>query len=95
MKGQSLTSGRRREIEKITKAKKAAAAGRLLLGEIKSWPDFLESDLTDLSSLLLSAPHITTIWQNILRLARFVLRALSAVRKQGQTQEKAGQPAWT
>ena len=51
MKRQSFTSGRRREVEKITKANKAAAVGRLLLGEVRSWQDFLKPDLTDLSSL--------------------------------------------
>ncbi|MEX0999707.1 MAG: hypothetical protein WD000_07085 [Thermodesulfobacteriota bacterium] len=43
--------GRDKEVAKIRKANRASAVGRLFLGEIKSWHDFIESDTTNLDSL--------------------------------------------
>jgi hypothetical protein len=45
------TSGRVREVARIRQANKACAAGRLLLGEVRSWEEFLEADTLDLASL--------------------------------------------
>jgi hypothetical protein len=45
------SSGRDREVARIRQANKACAAGRLLLGEIRSWQEFLEAETLDLASL--------------------------------------------
>ena len=45
------TKGRDKEASLIRDANVASAAGRLLLGEISSWNDFLEPDLIDYASL--------------------------------------------
>jgi hypothetical protein len=45
------SSGRVREVARIRQANRACAAGRLLLGEIRSWQEFLEADTLDLASL--------------------------------------------
>lgn len=45
------TKGRDKEAGLIRDANVASAAGRLLLGEISSWNDFLEPDLIDYASL--------------------------------------------
>jgi hypothetical protein len=45
------SSGRDREVARIRRANKASAVGRLLLGEIRSWQEFLEAETFDLASL--------------------------------------------
>lgn len=44
-------SGREREAKKIRQANHAAAVGRLMLGELKSWQEFLRADIDDLENL--------------------------------------------
>jgi len=44
-------SGREREAKLIQRANRAAAVGRLMLGELESWDQFLEPDTIDLVSL--------------------------------------------
>jgi hypothetical protein len=44
-------SGRRREAELIRTANRAAAVGRLMLGEIHDWNEFLQADILELESL--------------------------------------------
>lgn len=44
-------SGREREAKLIRQANRAAAVGRLMLGELRSWHEFLEADLIDLKNL--------------------------------------------
>lgn len=44
-------SGRAREAARIRRANRACAAGRLLLGEVRSWSEFLEPDTVDLEAL--------------------------------------------
>ncbi|MBT3322260.1 MAG: hypothetical protein HN392_08235 [Anaerolineae bacterium] len=44
-------SGREREANLIRRANRAAAVGRLMLGEFYSWNQFLEADSVDLVSL--------------------------------------------
>ena len=46
-----METGRDREIKLIRNANKAAAVGRLMLGEIKSWQEFLEVETFDLKSI--------------------------------------------
>ena len=45
------TKGRDREASIIRNANLACAAGRLLLGEIATWEEFLEPETVDYSSL--------------------------------------------
>jgi hypothetical protein len=47
----TLVSGREREARKIRQANRAAAVGRLLLGEFNDWHDFLQADVVDLENL--------------------------------------------
>ena len=44
-------SGRQREAALIQQANRAAAVGRLLLGELQDWSEFLEPDVSDLANL--------------------------------------------
>ena len=44
-------SGREREAEQIRRANRAAAVGRLMLGELRTWQEFLEADTVDLVQL--------------------------------------------
>jgi len=44
-------NGRRREVRRIRQANRAAAVGRLLLGDIRDWQEFLEADTIDLEAL--------------------------------------------
>lgn len=44
-------SGREREAKMIRQANRAAAVGRLMLGEFNSWQEFLEADVLDLENL--------------------------------------------
>ncbi|MFY9573241.1 MAG: hypothetical protein WAV20_17725, partial [Blastocatellia bacterium] len=44
-------SGRQREATLIRQANRAAAVGRLLLGELRDWSEFLEPEVVDLASL--------------------------------------------
>jgi len=46
-----LPSGREREAQLIRRANRAAAVGRLMLGELHTWHQFLEADTVDLVSL--------------------------------------------
>lgn len=43
-------SGRERDIVILRRTQRAAAAGRLLLGELKSWQDFLQPEMTEYNS---------------------------------------------
>lgn len=47
----NLVSGRDREVSRIRQANRAATVGRLMLGKIHQWEDFLEADQTDLRTL--------------------------------------------
>jgi hypothetical protein len=47
----STLSGRDKEALRIKQANRAAAVGRLMLGLIKDWHEFLEADTADLASL--------------------------------------------
>jgi len=47
----SVISGREREARRIRRANRAAAVGRLMLGEFHSWYDFLQADVIDLENL--------------------------------------------
>lgn len=49
--GVSLTNGRSREVVRIREANRAAAVGKLLLGQLKNWQEFLEIDAIDLESM--------------------------------------------
>jgi hypothetical protein len=49
----SLISGREREARQIRQANRAAAVGRLMLGEFDNWHAFLQADAIDLENL----PH--------------------------------------
>lgn len=42
--------GRERDIVILRRTQRAAAAGRLLLGELKSWQDFIQPEMTEYSS---------------------------------------------
>jgi len=44
-------SGRQREAKIIRRANRAAAVGRLMLGEFDNWQDFLQADVDDLENL--------------------------------------------
>ena len=44
-------SGREKEAAVIRQANRAATVGRLLLGELRDWSEFLEADVADLQSL--------------------------------------------
>lgn len=44
-------AGRQREATLIRQANRAAAVGRLLLGEVRDWNDFLEPEVADLDNL--------------------------------------------
>ena len=44
-------SGREKEAALIRQATRAATVGRLLLGELRDWSEFLEADLADLHNL--------------------------------------------
>lgn len=44
-------TGREREAEIIRQANRAAAVGRLMLGELNPWQEFLQADVTDLEGL--------------------------------------------
>lgn len=46
-----LSSGREREAKLIHQANRAAAVGRLMLGELNTWQQFLKADTIDLISL--------------------------------------------
>jgi hypothetical protein len=46
-----ILSGREREAKAIRQANRAAAVGRLMLGEFNSWQDFLQADIVDLENL--------------------------------------------
>jgi hypothetical protein len=46
-----MLTGREREAKLIKQANRAAAVGRLLLGETKNWHEFLEADIVDLENL--------------------------------------------
>lgn len=46
-----MKTGRDQEVKLIQNANKAAAVGRLMLGEINSWQEFLDTETVDLSSL--------------------------------------------
>ena len=43
--------GREREANRIKQANRAAAVGRLMLGQINNWKEFLEVDTIDLENL--------------------------------------------
>ena len=47
----SLTSGREREANRIRRANRAAAVGRLMLGQFNDWHTFLQADIIDLEKL--------------------------------------------
>ncbi|MFN8459315.1 MAG: hypothetical protein U0401_32465, partial [Anaerolineae bacterium] len=47
----SLYSGREREVKQIRQANRAAAVGRLMLGEFDSWHTFLQADAIALENL--------------------------------------------
>jgi hypothetical protein len=51
MKANVGSLGRTREVARIRQANRASAAGRLLLGTIRSWAEFLEADTLDLAGL--------------------------------------------
>ena len=44
-------SGRKREANRIRRANRAAAVGRLMLGEFDNWSDFLQADVMELENL--------------------------------------------
>ena len=44
-------TGRQREATLIRQANRASAMGRLMLGELKDWQQFIDADQMDLSSL--------------------------------------------
>lgn len=44
-------SGRKKEANLIRRANRAAAVGRLMLGEFNTWQEFLKAEITDLESL--------------------------------------------
>ena len=46
-----ISSGRQRDAQRIREANRAAAVGRLLLGEIRNWQEFFDADTTDLEGL--------------------------------------------
>jgi hypothetical protein len=46
-----LMNGRSREVIRIREANRAAAVGKLLLGQLKNWQEFLEIDAIDLESM--------------------------------------------
>lgn len=46
-----ISSGRKKEARLIRKANRAAAVGRLMLGAIRNWQEFLEADTLDLEDL--------------------------------------------
>lgn len=46
-----VQKGRKAEIARIRKANRAAAVGRLMLGDFSDWHEFLEADTEDLESL--------------------------------------------
>jgi len=46
-----MEKGRDREVKLIRKANRAAAVGRLMLGELSTWQEFLEADTVDLKKL--------------------------------------------
>jgi len=46
-----ISKGREREIKKIRQANRAAAVGKLMLGEINSWQEFLEADRQNLENI--------------------------------------------
>lgn len=46
-----IVSGREREANAIRQANRAAAVGRLMLGEFDDWQDFLQADIIDLEKL--------------------------------------------
>ena len=46
-----METNRDREVKLIRKANRAAAVGRLMLGEIGTWQEFLEADIIDLKKL--------------------------------------------
>lgn len=47
----SVRSGREREARRIRTANRAAAVGRLMLGEFNDWHEFLQADVLDLENL--------------------------------------------
>ncbi|MFH1057942.1 MAG: hypothetical protein V1797_04570 [Pseudomonadota bacterium] len=44
-------NGRKRETQMIRRANRMSAVGRLMLGELKSWREFLDADVIDLESM--------------------------------------------
>lgn len=47
----SLNTGRKKDANRIRRANRAAAVGRLMLGELNSWHSFLEADAIDLEAM--------------------------------------------
>ena len=46
-----ISTGRQRDAQLIRQANRAAAVGRLFLGEIRNWQEFLDADTVDLEGL--------------------------------------------
>ncbi|MFO7899458.1 MAG: hypothetical protein R6V58_10425, partial [Planctomycetota bacterium] len=46
-----MLSGREKEVAAIREANRAAAVGRLMLGELKDWHEFIAADSADLAKL--------------------------------------------
>ena len=51
MQRKSQSKGRDREATRIRKLTRAAAVGRLMLGEFNDWEEFLRPDLQDFASM--------------------------------------------
>ena len=51
MTSANLHRGRKAEVKRIRRANRATAAGRLMLGEMANWVEFLQADTIDLESL--------------------------------------------
>lgn len=47
----SINTGRKKDANRIRRANRAAAVGRLMLGELTSWHSFLEADVIDLEAM--------------------------------------------
>jgi len=46
-----IVFGRKKEARKIRQSNRAAAVGRLLLGDLNDWQDYLQADVVNLENL--------------------------------------------